>query len=221
MSEQRERLLASVSLALSDVRASARPLPELIDLPQSAEDAGALAERFCRELSAIDGHAAIVRDETECSAAVRDYLRSRSVHSVAVQSAPLAAQVAAGLEDFDIAPAAGRHKSDLERCDASLLEAPSLLADTGAAIVVLENGSDRVLPYLPRTCVIVARMSALHSTMSPAGVACIRDAAKAGTRGEALIVAGPSRSADIEKILVLGAHGPQAVAIFIIEAEGV
>jgi len=35
------------------------------------------------------------------------------------------------------------------------------------------------------------------------------------------LITGPSRSADIEQTIILGAHGPQALLIFVVgEAEG-
>ena len=36
-------------------------------------------------------------------------------------------------------------------------------------------------------------------------------------RGEIALITGPSRTADIEKILVLGVHGPRRLIVFIIE----
>ena len=37
--------------------------------------------------------------------------------------------------------------------------------------------------------------------------------------GEFLLMTGPSRTADIEKILILGVHGPKKVVVYIIENE--
>ena len=34
------------------------------------------------------------------------------------------------------------------------------------------------------------------------------------------LTSGPSRTADIEKTLVLGAHGPRRIALFLLEEEG-
>jgi L-lactate dehydrogenase complex protein LldG len=45
-------------------------------------------------------------------------------------------------------------------------------------------------------------------------------AAKPAERGEMLLVTGPSRTADIEKKLVLGAHGPKRLVVLLVD-EGI
>jgi L-lactate dehydrogenase complex protein LldG len=213
----RERVLSAVTEALIDVQSTQQSQPQIYELAEGRHERSVLVARFSRELDALGGTTVVVRDLGDCSAAISSYLRERGVRSVAVQSRQLAVSIGSTLHDFEVTTAAQLDKSQLECSDCGLLEAPSLMADTGSAIVLLDNGSDRMLPYLPRTCVIVADIAMLHSTMSAAAMACIQEAAQNGSRGEALIVAGPSRTADIEKTLVLGAHGPQALAVFLIE----
>jgi L-lactate dehydrogenase complex protein LldG len=217
VNDARERVLAAVSQALADVRGREHPLPPVLDLAKNGGGREALAERFAIELTALAGTCALVADNRACAAAVGDYLRGRAVQSVAVQSRPLAQDIASQLSGFDVTSATAHGKTALERYDCSLLQAESLLADTGSAIVIVDNASDRVLPYLPRTSVIVAGLSVLHATMDLSSIACIREAAASRAPGEALIVAGPSRTADIEKTLVLGAHGPQGLGVFIVK----
>ena len=217
MSDARTRVLAAVREALEDARGRTRTPPLLTTFAETDESKISLARQFATELEAVSGSAIIVRDRAECAAAIASYLAARSVRSIAVQSSPLAQDVALQLEGFDVSSAVKLERHELERCDCSLLEARSLLADTGSATVVLDNAQDRILPYLPRTCAIVAELGSLHPTLTMEAFACIADAANAGERGEALIVTGPSKTADIEKTLVLGAHGPAALAVFLVE----
>ena len=217
MTSGRTTVLARVTQALADVQGRARTQPQVLALLETGESMPELARKFSSELATLQGHAFVVADRTACAAAVSAYLRERGARSVAVQSRDLGADIASRLPGVAVTRGARSDKAELARVDCGLLEAVSLLADTGAAIVLCDNAGDRVLPYLPRTCVIVAGMATLHSSMSPQALACIQSAADAKVPGEALIVAGPSRTADIEKTLVLGAHGPQALAVFIIE----
>ncbi len=227
MSELRERVLSAVRQALSDLRESDRdpgePIDPLLDAKSKVQSAAApqshreLAVRFIEELAAIAGYAIVVADRDACASALTRFLQGRRAQTVAVQSQELSLDVAARLHGVETVTASKREPHELAIIDCGLLEARALIADLGAAIVVLDSRGDRVLPYLPRACAIVAGLSSLRRTLDRHAMACIADAAAAGTRGEVLIVAGPSRSADIEKTLVLGAHGPEALAVFIIE----
>jgi L-lactate dehydrogenase complex protein LldG len=217
MNEARSRVLGAVREALMDLSGRTSAPPPLTIFGETGESKVSLAQKFATELQTVAGNALIVRDRAECAAALGSYLLARSVRSIAVQSSPLAQDIALQLDGFDVSSAVKLDRHELERCDCALLEARSLLADTGSATVILNNAQDRLLPYLPRTCAIVAELDSLHATLTPQALACIADFATAGARGEALIVTGPSRTADIEKVLVLGAHGPQALAVFIVE----
>ncbi|MDQ6767972.1 MAG: lactate utilization protein [Candidatus Eremiobacteraeota bacterium] len=217
--DARLRVLSAVREALGDIGDRRVELP-VSTFSESSQDKHELARIFAGELAALAGLAVVVRDRNECASSLAAFLQERGARSVAFQSTPLATDIASRLHGIDVWAAVGSDKHELARVDCALLEARALVADAGAACVVLDNASDRVLPYLPRTCALVAELASLHATLSLAALTCIQDAANARSRGEALIVAGPSRTADIEKILVLGAHGPQAVAVFIIEQPG-
>lgn len=213
----RARVLSAITLALADGAGRALSEPAPMALATAGADRPALARAFSAELAALGGMATVVRDRADCASVLTRYLQERNVKHLAVQSTPRALNLGSLLHAFDVAPARERSKLELESVECGLLDGQALLADTGSAIVVLDSAEDRVLPYLPRTCVIVSDMSALHATLTDDALAGMNDAARTGARGEALIITGPSRSADIEKTLVLGAHGPEAVAVFIIE----
>lgn len=217
----RAQVLAAVRDALrfqpSAAAFDATSAPPPASAAQGHADHEALSRSFCSELETLGGSARIVGDLKTCAADIQETMQRRSLRSIAVQSSPLALAVAGCLRDCDIAAAADLPKSDLAAIDCSLLEARALLADSGSAVVLAHGTGDRMLSYLPPTCFIVCDAAHVHAGMDEAALACISDAAQTGMRGEALIVTGPSRTADIEKILVLGAHGPAFVRAFIVE----
>ncbi|MGL6194698.1 MAG: LUD domain-containing protein, partial [Thermoguttaceae bacterium] len=45
----------------------------------------------------------------------------------------------------------------------------------------------------------------------------IQNQSDAQTTGEFLIMTGPSRTADIEKVLILGVHGPKRLIVFLVD----
>ena len=117
--------------------------------------------------------------------------------------------------------------------DASLIGAEYLLTDTGSAVVASATAFDRMLCYLPPVCCVVATERMLREHLPAAWPEiCQRirgetaDSPEASPDadpnvpiqhlGEFLIVTGPSRTADIEKILVMGVHGPKRLVVFVI-----
>jgi L-lactate dehydrogenase complex protein LldG len=211
----RDRVLGSIRKALA-----AQPSDAVLPPPWSGARADATQEALVRtftvEVSALGGEVFVVPDRLSCAAAIEGYAGAHQVNSVALQSSPLALDVGAGVRNLSTATAAGMSTAELERVDAAVIEARALLADTGSALVLTSGSRDRLLPYLPRTCMVIALASRLCPTMSQTAMAALEEAARQGFRGEALFVTGPSRTADIEKTLVLGAHGPAALVVFII-----
>ena len=119
--------------------------------------------------------------------------------------------------------------------DASVIGAEYLLADTGSAVVASAIAFDRMLCYLPPVCCIIATERMLREHLPAAWPEiCQRikgestDSPDVDTNpdidpnvpiqqhGEFLIVTGPSRTADIEKILVMGVHGPKRLVVFVV-----
>ena len=94
--------------------------------------------------------------------------------------------------------------------------AEALLADTGSCVVACATAQDRLLCYLPPACVVIARAGPVGR--APAGGLGRRGrpAADPAFRGELVIVTGPSRTADIEKILILGVHGPKRLVVLLV-----
>jgi L-lactate dehydrogenase complex protein LldG len=99
----------------------------------------------------------------------------------------------------------------------AVMAAEFLLADTGTAVLMPKSHSERLLCYLPEVAVVVAGPGSLVAHLSDVWDRLTARAMDVGTRGEMLLVTGPSRTADIEKKLVLGAHGPKRVVVLLVD----
>jgi L-lactate dehydrogenase complex protein LldG len=97
-----------------------------------------------------------------------------------------------------------------------LLAAECLLADTGTSVIACGTAPERLMCYLPPACVIVARVDQIAEHLPAAWPELARRAADRDLRGEFVLVTGPSRTADIEKILILGVHGPKRLVVFLV-----
>jgi L-lactate dehydrogenase complex protein LldG len=99
----------------------------------------------------------------------------------------------------------------------AVLPAAFLLADTGSAVLFPKSHAERLLCYLPEVAVVVAGPGSLAAHLSDVWDRMMARASDVGVRGEMLLVTGPSRTADIEKKLVLGAHGPKRLIVLLLD----
>lgn len=109
-------------------------------------------------------------------------------------------------------------KEDLAGCDVSITGCEYLVARTGSIVMSSANHSGRTASVYAPVHICIAFTNQL--------VYDIRDALQAarekyGERLPSLITfaTGPSRTADIEKTLVVGVHGPKEVYLFLVEAS--
>ena len=105
----------------------------------------------------------------------------------------------------------------LEKCDVGISGCDALIAQTASALVTNHSAGGRALSVLPPHHVVVADASQMVTTMAD-GFALIRE--KHGDNWPSFIsfITGPSRTADIERVLVLGAHSPKKLTIIMISA---
>ncbi|MBF9236290.1 LUD domain-containing protein [Hymenobacter sp. BT683] len=106
----------------------------------------------------------------------------------------------------------------IEQADLSLTSCEALVARTGSVLISAATASGRRLSIYPDQHLVLARPSQV--------VAEIREAlrviqARFGEKMSSMVslTSGPSRTADIEKTLVLGAHGPRRLALFLLEED--
>ncbi len=98
----------------------------------------------------------------------------------------------------------------LGRVDFGITGADALLAETGSLVLTTGPGRSRMASLLPRTqFVVVDADKVVHSLRAFLG----HEQHTANT----VIVTGPSRTADIEGVLVRGVHGPAAVHVVIVD----
>jgi L-lactate dehydrogenase complex protein LldG len=108
-------------------------------------------------------------------------------------------------------------KSDLVNCDVSITGCESLVARTGTIVMSSAQASGRTTSVYAPIHVCIAFTSQLVYELKD-GLQAAKD--KYGNNLPSLITfaTGPSRTADIEKTLVVGVHGPKEVYLFLIEA---
>ena len=100
----------------------------------------------------------------------------------------------------------------LEACDAGISECDALIAQTGSVLVTNRSAGGRALSVLPPHHVVLARREQLVADL-PAAFELLKQKYAADYPSMISFITGPSRTGDIERILVLGAHGPKQLTI--------
>ncbi|MDO7849351.1 lactate utilization protein [Hymenobacter sp. M29] len=106
----------------------------------------------------------------------------------------------------------------IEKADLGLTSCEALVARTGSVLVSAATASGRRLSIYPDQHLVLARPS---QVVAEIGDALRLMQARYGAQMPSMVslTSGPSRTADIEKTLVLGAHGPRRIALFLLEEE--
>ena len=100
----------------------------------------------------------------------------------------------------------------LERCDVGITACDALVAQTGTLVVTSRSSGGRALSVLPPHHLVIARREQLVADL-PAAFELIQRQYSPDYPSMISFVTGPSRTGDIERILVLGAHGPKKLTV--------
>ena len=104
---------------------------------------------------------------------------------------------------------------DLEQCDVGISGCDALIAQTASVLVTNHSAGGRALSVLPPHHVVVASANQMVTTMAD-GYAILRQKHTENWPSFISFITGPSRTADIERVLVLGAHGPKKLTVILI-----
>lgn len=108
-------------------------------------------------------------------------------------------------------------KNDLAGCDVSITGCECLIARTGSIVMSAAQPGGRTASVYAPIHICIAYTNQLVYDVKD-GLQIVKD--KYGNNLPSLITfaTGPSRTADIEKTLVVGVHGPKEVYLFLVES---
>jgi L-lactate dehydrogenase complex protein LldG len=110
---------------------------------------------------------------------------------------------------------AGYATAELEACDAAITGCDALVAQTGSVLVSSRSAGGRALSVLPPHHVVLAERSQVVTDLATA-LRQARTRYAPDWPSFLSFITGPSRTGDIERILVLGAHGPKQLTILLV-----
>jgi L-lactate dehydrogenase complex protein LldG len=213
MTDHRAAILARISQALGHEAAADAPAitqrlndPARGPQPQWPETP---RERFLAKLTKVAGTYAEVASDAEIVSAVTDYLAAQTLPQRLV-TAPH--PLLAGVIWPDGWQVAHRHAHGGDRI--SLAVAFCGIAETGSLVLLSGPESPTTLNFLPDDFLCLLPESRIVPRMEDAW-AMIR--AECGSLPRATnLITGPSRTADVEQTIQLGAHGPRRLHVLLL-----
>jgi L-lactate dehydrogenase complex protein LldG len=106
----------------------------------------------------------------------------------------------------------------LEKTDVSVTGCDCLVAQTGGVLANSRSTGGRTLSILPPHHLVIAREDQLLPDL-PAAFHLIQQRYGSDLPSMMCFETGPSRTGDIERILVLGAHGPKKLTVVLVQAQ--
>ena len=102
--------------------------------------------------------------------------------------------------------------------DASLTSARSAVAEIGSVILWPTPAEPRLMSLVPHIHFVLLDAATIHSDLHSA---ITSEGWKDGLPTNALLIGGPSKTADIQQTLAYGAHGPKELIVLLRHAQGV
>lgn len=221
MNNAREAILARVRAALeqpSHLPEAPEGIAARIEaamVKQTPPDLRGLAARFKRELEAVSGECYVLSNVQAATEKLAELLEAAPSAELALDGDPLSRAAVEGLaitSCFDagaLAPEERRRR--LAAAPAGLVTADCAIADTATLVLRHDAARSRWAAVLPETLYVLLPgkrlVPHLQTVMAMPEAAASRDL---------VMITGPSRTADIEKILILGAQGPKRLVVLII-----
>ena len=108
-------------------------------------------------------------------------------------------------------------KTDLANCDVSITGCECLVARTGTIVMSSAQESGRTTSVYAPVHICIAYSNQLVYDVKDA-LQLVKDKYNNAMPSLITFATGPSRTADIEKTLVVGVHGPKEVYLFLVES---
>ncbi|MFZ4481696.1 MAG: LutC/YkgG family protein [Rhodoferax sp.] len=204
----------------SSVATPQRPLPDVGGWYEAQRRSENTGQRTTRLRAALE---AVKTEVHDCSAADWAQVLLRIVAAKGLRNLLIGTDTAHGAELEALAPAdlkLLRYQDPIEawrdtlfdQVDAALTLARSAIADIGSLILWPTASEPRLMSLVPSVHFVLLDVATIHSDFHAAMIA---EAWAAGLPTNALLICGPSKTADIQQTLAYGAHGPRELVLLL------
>lgn len=186
------------------------PYPNLEDTPVYPPYDGYLEVLFAEQLAAVAGKFVFCEDEIQLIENLLLLADEKKWHKIYCWEPHL--QDLLGKYEYPFYST----DTDFEQAEVGITGCESLIARNGSVLISNGNAAGRRLSIYPHIHVVIAYTSQMVLDLKD-GFKLLQAKYENNLPSMISNITGPSRTADIEKTLVLGAHGPKELIVFLIE----
>jgi len=167
---------------------------------------------FAQELNHLDGHFVYCADEQEFLDNISRLFNANKLNKIHIKDKSITKL----LSNIDVEIC--NNEARAENINISVTACEALIARLGSVLISSKQESGRGLNFIPDIHIVIANRDQIVETVKD-GLALITDKYGDDLPSMTTVISGPSRTADIEKTLVLGAHGPRRLIVFLTEGN--
>lgn len=204
----KERLLKKIRKALLLKRDN--PYPNLEELPLYKESEEPLEVQFAQHFTAVAGQFVFCEDEIQLVENLLAIVEKENLNKIYAWEESV--QTILDRYEFPY------YKTDVEfqKAEIGVTKCEALIARTGSILVTNGDKAGRRLSIYPHVHVVIAYTSQLVMDLKD-GFELLKNKYEGDLPSMISTITGPSRTADIEKTLVLGAHGPKQLYLLLLD----
>jgi L-lactate dehydrogenase complex protein LldG len=195
--------MSSRDKILSAVANNQPPKTVLPDIGFLGAESNYLVEDFVNTLTKIGGKVIRVTSTDEINSFINEKLDTNDRSIATVESLKDSAEYIASAMPIP---------HSLQNADHVFIETGCGVAENGAVWITESSLWNRVLPFICQHLYVILKAGDIVSTMHNAYEKIGLD-----NYGYGVFIAGPSKTADIEQSLVIGAHGPRSMTVFLMD----
>jgi len=218
MKTDREIILENIRRSLSGSRIEVvndEALDNTINEKLNSITPNDLIKQFKDELEKVNAEFIKLESTEEIISVLQKLFNENNVKHIAVSEDSEVQNIIESIEGIDVIQATElrypERKNEISKIDAALVFAGNGIADIGSVVFYYDDTKTTYPHFLCDWTVVLLKASTIVANQFELIKGIDKEKAK-----NMVFVTGPSRTADIEKTLVLGAHGPRRVTVILI-----
>lgn len=202
-------IMGRVKSALGSAPGVSLPVPDF-DSPILTPFTDDVEMTFVQNFKAVKGQFFFCIDEADCAKQIATYVQKKDLKDVFIWEKSFESIFSNVDFYFKV------NEDDYINCELGITSCEALIARTGSILISSATLSGRRNSVFPPIHAVIARTSQIVSEIKE-GLNLVKEKYADNYPSLVSLITGPSRTADIEKTLVLGAHGPKELLLFLID----